>query len=153
MNLHLKLILFKRFLITYNKYIILDEEIYSGDNCGRVPNNMRYRLSSTKRKRSRCRSADKCNLQLPDCYDGDSAVLLKVKVLNTPPTPVRNSSLNRFQTIITQQKQVNPIIIIIIIICRNKMVKDLFYWCFFFFYKLWLFIKPDSIALSTNLKM
>lgn len=83
----------------------VDEEIYSGDSCGRVPNNMRYRLSSTKRKRSRCRSADKGNLQLPDCYDDKSAVLLKVKVLNTPPAPVRHSSLNRFQTIIEQQQK------------------------------------------------
>ncbi|XP_025198097.1 rho GTPase-activating protein 7 isoform X2 [Melanaphis sacchari] len=85
------------------------EKVYFGDNCssGIFPNNMRYRLSSTKRKRCHSRSLDQSSLQLPDCYEDKSALLLKVKVLNTtPPTPVRRSSLNRFQTIIAhQQKQ------------------------------------------------
>lgn len=83
--------------------------MYFGDNCdsGVFSNNMRYRLSPTKRKRCRSRSLDQSSLQLPDCYEDKSAVLLKVKVLNTtPPTPIRRSSLNRFQTIISQQKQV-----------------------------------------------
>lgn len=66
--------------------------------------NMRYRLSPTKRKRSRSRSSDQSSLELPDCYDDKSAVLLNVKVLNTPPTPVRTSSLNRFQMIVAQQQ-------------------------------------------------
>ncbi|VVC30720.1 Hypothetical protein CINCED_3A013748 [Cinara cedri] len=71
----------------------------------RILDNMRYRLSPAKRKRSRTRASGSSNLQLPDCYDDNSAVLLKVKVLNTPPAPVRNSSLNRFQMIIAQQQK------------------------------------------------
>lgn len=87
---------------------ISDEKVYFGDNCGSgvFSDNMRYRLSPTKRKRCRSRSLDQSSLQLPDCYDEKSAVLLKVKVLNTtPPAPVRRSSLNRFQTIIAQQQK------------------------------------------------
>jgi len=89
--------------------IITGEDIYPGNNCSDcISDNMRYTLSSNKRKRSRSRSVDQNNLQLPDCYDDKSAVLLRVKVLNTPPAPVRSTSLNRFQTIIAQQhKQVN----------------------------------------------
>ncbi|XP_050523367.1 rho GTPase-activating protein 7 [Daktulosphaira vitifoliae] len=81
--------------------------IDSGDSCSRSSNNMRYRLSSTKRKRSRSRSSDYGNLQheLPGCYNDKSAVLLKVQMFETPPPPVRSSSLNRFQTIISQQRK------------------------------------------------
>jgi len=88
---------------------ISDEKVYFGENYGSgvFSDNMRYRLSPTKRKRCRSRSLDQSSLQLPGCYEDKSAVLLKVKVLNTtPPAPVRRSSINRFQTIIAQQKQV-----------------------------------------------
>lgn len=81
---------------------------------------MRYRLSPTKRKRSRSRSSDQSSLQLPDCYDDKSAVLLNVKVLNTPPTPVRTSSLNRFQTIVAQQQ--NQVIIFHVTYCYTRFV-------------------------------
>ncbi|CAI6367356.1 unnamed protein product [Macrosiphum euphorbiae] len=86
----------------------IDEKVYFSDNCGSgvFSDNMRYRLSPTKRKRCRSRSLDQSSVQLPDCYEDKSAVLLKVKVLNTtPPAPVRRSSLNRFQTIIAQQQK------------------------------------------------
>lgn len=90
---------------TQNIRCFIDEEVYSGDNCTCRPDNMHYRLSPTKRKRFHSRSSDQSKLQLPDCYDDKSAVLLKVKMFSTPPTPVRSSSLNRFQTIIAQQQK------------------------------------------------
>lgn len=90
--------------ITIDLLYVLYGKAYSGDiSSDRILDNMRYRLSPAKRKRSRTSGAS--NLQLPDFYDDNSAVLLKVKVLNTPPAPVRNSSLNRFQTIIAQQQK------------------------------------------------
>lgn len=71
-----------------------------------VSDNMRYRVSPTKRKRCRSRSSDQSNMQLPGFYDDQAAVLLNVKVIdNTPPAPARNSSLNRFQMIIAQQQK------------------------------------------------
>lgn len=70
-----------------------------------VSDNMRYRVSPTKRKRCRSRSSDQSNLQLPGFYDDQAAVLLNVKVIDTPPAPVRSSSLNRFQMIIAQQQK------------------------------------------------
>lgn len=78
-----------------------------------VSDNMRYRVSPTKRKRCRSRSSDQSSLQLPGFYDDQAAVLLNVKVINnTPPAPVRHSSLNRFQMIIAQQqKQVNAYLV------------------------------------------
>lgn len=83
--------------------MVLGEEVYSCDNCCLV-DNMRYQLSTKKRKRSRSRSSDRSKPQLPS-YGDKSAVLLNVKVLNTPPTPIRSSSLNRFQMIIAQQQK------------------------------------------------
>lgn len=77
-----------------------------GDSSGRLADDMRYRVSPTKRKRSRSRpAADRSGPQLAGRYDGDSsAVLLEVNVLDTPPAPVRHSSVGRFQTIIAQQQ-------------------------------------------------